>query len=89
MRPSASRATARTATRSGRSSTRLAALDASGVKALAATARRAGVDEGRVDDPWPPGTSPDDDEALRVSSILAARDAAAAIPRDADRRRDD
>ena len=41
-----------------------------------------GVDEERVDDPWPPGFSPDDDEALRVSSILAARDAAAAIPRD-------
>jgi hypothetical protein len=61
---------------------RLAALDASGVKALAATARRAGVDEERVDDPWPPGTSPDDDEALRVSSILATGDAAAAIPRD-------
>ena len=60
---------------------RLAALDASGVKALAGTARRAGVEEERVDDPWPPGFSPDDDEALRVSSILAAADAAAAIPR--------
>jgi hypothetical protein len=45
---------------------RLAALDASGVKALAGTARRVGVDGERVDDPWPPGTSPDDDEALRV-----------------------
>ena len=32
------------------------------------------------DDPWPPGTSPDDDEALRVSSILASRDAADAVP---------
>ena len=29
--------------------------------------------------PWPPGTSPDDDEGLRVSSVLAARDAAAAV----------
>ena len=61
---------------------RLATLDGSGVKALAATAKRAGVDEERVDDPWPPGFSPEDDEALRVSSILAAGDAAAAIPRE-------
>jgi hypothetical protein len=59
---------------------RIAGLDGSGVKALAATARRAGVDEVRVDDPWPPGTSPDDDEALRVSSLLAGDDAAAAVP---------
>jgi DnaJ domain len=59
---------------------RLTALDASGVKTLAGTARRVGVDEERVDDPWPPGFSPDDDEALRVSSILAAGDAAVAIP---------
>ena len=57
---------------------RLADLDAAGVAALAATAARAGLD-GRSEDPWPPGTSPDDDEALRVSSVLAARDAAAAI----------
>jgi hypothetical protein len=62
--------------------TRLADLDATGVKALAGTAKRAGVDERRVDDPWPPGTSPEDDEALRVSSILAAGDAEAAIPGD-------
>jgi hypothetical protein len=61
---------------------RLAALDASGVKALAATAKKAAVDVERVDDPWPPGTSPDDDEALRVSSMLAAGDAAAAIPQE-------
>ena len=47
--------------------------------ALAATAGRAGLDR-QPDEPWPPGTSPDDDEALRVSSILAAGDAAAAIP---------
>lgn len=64
---------------------RLTALDAAGVAALAATARRSGVDDGR-DDPWPPGTSPEDDEALRVSSILAAQDAAAAIPANADDR---
>jgi hypothetical protein len=57
---------------------RLGDLDAAGVAALAATAARAGID-GRSDDPWPPGTSPDDDEALRVSSVLAAHDAAAAI----------
>ena len=59
---------------------RLAALDAAGVAALAASARRAGLDDGPTDDPWPPDTSPEDDEALRVSSILAASDAAAAIP---------
>ena len=65
---------------------RLAGLDRAGVKALAATAGRGGVDDGRTGDPWPPGTSPEDDEALRVSSILAARDAAAAIqPDSADR----
>jgi hypothetical protein len=60
---------------------RLAALDAGGVVALAATARRAGLD-GRSEEPWPPGTSPDDDEALRVSSLLAAQDAVAAIHED-------
>lgn len=58
---------------------RLALLDAAGVAALAATAGRAGI-EGRADDPWPAGASPADDDALRVSSLLAARDAAAAIP---------
>jgi curved DNA-binding protein CbpA len=57
---------------------RLADLDAVGVAALATSAERAGLD-GQGDDPWPPGTSPEDDEALRVSSVLAARDAAAAI----------
>lgn len=57
---------------------RLAALDAGGVAALAATV---GVGwDARSDAPWPPGTSPDDDEALRVSSVLAAGDAAAAVP---------
>jgi len=61
---------------------RLTALDAAGVATLGATVRRSGIDDGR-DDPWPPDTSPQDDEALRVSSILAARDAAAAIPANA------
>ena len=61
---------------------RLATLDAAGIAALAATARRASVDDARSTAPWPPGTSPDDDEALRVSSTLAAQDAAAAIPLD-------
>ena len=60
---------------------RLGVLDAAGVVALAAAGRRAGAD-GPADDPWPSGASPDDDEALRVSSVLAARDAAAAIPVD-------
>lgn len=32
--------------------------------------------------PWPPGTSPDDEEGLRVSAVLAARDAAAAVSTD-------
>ncbi len=58
---------------------RLASLDAAGVAALASTAGRAGLDR-QPDEPWPPGTSPDDDEALRVSSVLAAQDAAGAIP---------
>jgi curved DNA-binding protein CbpA len=58
---------------------RLARLDQGGVKALAGSARKAGFD-GPSEEPWPPGTSPDDDEALRVSSVLAARDAAAAVP---------
>ena len=61
---------------------RLSALDAGGVTALAAAGGRSGAG-GRGEDPWPAGASPDDDEALRVSSVLAARDAAAAIPEDA------
>ena len=59
---------------------RLAALDKAGIAALAATARRAGQGDGGDEDPWPPDRSPDDDEALRVSSMLAAADAAAAVP---------
>ena len=58
---------------------RLAGLDTAGVKALAASARKAGLDD-LSEEPWPRGTSPEDDEALRVSSVLAARDATAAVP---------
>jgi curved DNA-binding protein CbpA len=54
---------------------RLRGLDAAGVASLARTGARARLG----DDPWPPGTSPDDDEGLRVSSTLAARDASAAV----------
>jgi curved DNA-binding protein CbpA len=54
---------------------RLQALDPLGVAGLA----RQGARERLGDEPWPPGTSPDDDEVLRVSSALASRDAAAAV----------
>jgi hypothetical protein len=54
---------------------RLGALDPQGVADLA----RQGARDRLGDDPWPPGTSPDDDEVLRVSSALASRDAAAAV----------
>jgi curved DNA-binding protein CbpA len=54
---------------------RLRGLDSIGVASLA----RQGARERLGDDPWPPGTSPEDDEVLRVSSALAARDAAAAV----------
>jgi curved DNA-binding protein CbpA len=57
---------------------RLRSLDPGGVAALASNGAR----DRLGDDPWPPGASPDDDEALRVSSVLAARDAAAALPAD-------
>jgi hypothetical protein len=50
-------------------------LDPDGVRALGLTARG-----GLGDPPWPGGTSPDEDEALRVSSELAGDDAAAALP---------
>jgi hypothetical protein len=57
---------------------RFRGLDAGDVAALAAIVPGSrGV---ATDDPWPPSTSPDEDEALRVSSVLAARDAAASIP---------
>ena len=55
----------------------LRALDSPGMASLAATGTRARLG----DDPWPPGTSAEDDEALRISSLLAVRDAAAAVPR--------
>jgi curved DNA-binding protein CbpA len=55
---------------------RLRGLDPAGVAALATHGARDRLGE----DPWPPDASPEDDEALRVSSVLAARDAAAAIP---------
>jgi molecular chaperone DnaJ len=54
---------------------RLRRLDPGGVAALA----KAGGRLRSGDEPWPRGTSPDDDEGLRVSSALAGRDAAAAI----------
>jgi molecular chaperone DnaJ len=54
---------------------RLRRLDAVGAAALA----KHGALEHLGEAPWPPGTSPDDDEALRVSSVLAARDAVAAV----------
>jgi curved DNA-binding protein CbpA len=56
---------------------RLRALDPPGVARLAASGTRERLGE----DPWPPGVSAEDDEVLRVSTLLAARDAAAAIPR--------
>jgi len=56
---------------------RLGDLDPVAVARLAASGTRHRLG----DDPWPPGVSADDDEALRISSSLAARDAAAAVPR--------
>ena len=61
---------------------RLRELDAAGVATLARTGARAQARGRSV----AAGHSPDDDEALRVSSTLAARDAAAAIPPAAGRR---
>ncbi len=55
---------------------RIGRLDADGLRRLAAT----GADLRGTDDPWPPDASPDDEDALRISAILAARDAAAAVP---------
>jgi curved DNA-binding protein CbpA len=54
---------------------RLQRLDAGGLATLARAGTRASLGE----EPWPAGTSPDDDEGLRVSSALAARDAAAVV----------
>jgi curved DNA-binding protein CbpA len=58
---------------------RIAALDAAGIRATGATAAR--VTGGA---PWPPGLSADDDDALRVSTILSSRDAATSVPPLAD-----
>jgi curved DNA-binding protein CbpA len=55
---------------------RLRGLDAAAVARLASTGTRARLGE----EPWPPGVSVEDDEVLRVSSVLAGRDAAAALP---------
>ncbi len=54
---------------------RLRSLTAEEVRRLASTGSRERL--GKV--PWPGWTSPEEDEALRVSSALASRDAAAAI----------
>ncbi len=54
---------------------RLRDLTRDDLRALALTGTRDRL--GRT--PWPPATSPDEDDALRVSSELAVRDAAAAI----------
>ncbi len=54
---------------------RLRMLDGRGVARLATTGTRERLGE----EPWPPGVSIEDDEVLRVSSLLAGRDAAAAI----------
>jgi curved DNA-binding protein CbpA len=53
---------------------RLRALGPSDLSRLAVAAPPTGAD------PWPRGLSPADDDALRVSSALAQRDAAAALP---------
>lgn len=54
---------------------RLAGRTAAQVRALAAT----GAIDRLGDAPWPRGTSPEEDDALRVSSELAGADAAAAL----------
>ncbi len=54
---------------------RMRMLDPAGITRLAATGTR----ERLGDEPWPPGVSIEDDEVLRVSSVLAGRDAAAAL----------
>jgi hypothetical protein len=56
---------------------RLCALSADEVRSLAASGARDRIGT----TPWPSATSPEEDDALRVSSELAAADAAAAIDR--------
>ena len=55
---------------------RLRELSPDGIRSLASSwaGERAGAD------PWPTATSPEEDEALRVSTELAARDAMQALP---------
>ena len=54
---------------------RLETLEATELRDLAAT----GATERLGPDPWPADTTPDEDEALRVSSVLAGRDVARVI----------
>jgi hypothetical protein len=54
---------------------RFAGLSSADLRSLATTASRERVGP----EPWPPATSRDEDEALRVSTELAAHDATAAI----------
>jgi curved DNA-binding protein CbpA len=54
---------------------RLERLTSTEVRSLAAT----GTSQALGDEPWPADTTPEDDEALRVSSVLAARDVARVI----------
>lgn len=56
---------------------RLAAAPEAVLRSLAGTAPAARAE---ADLPWPAGLSPDDDDALRVSSALARRDAARLVP---------
>ena len=55
---------------------RIAALDPTDVRRLAATSHLVG----RSDPPWPLVMSLEDEDGLRISAQLAARDAAAAVP---------
>lgn len=59
----------------GRFLERVATLTPAETRELARAAQPVGTD-----DPWPRGIDPDEDEVFRVSTALAARDAAAAIP---------
>ena len=54
---------------------RLERLTATELRSLAAT----GASQALGDEPWPADTTPEDDEALRVSSVLAQRDVARVI----------
>ncbi len=55
---------------------RIGGLDPAGLQHLAKT----GSEIRGTPEPWPPDVSPGDEDALRISAILAARDAAAAVP---------